>query len=862
MYIPQHNNPSPDRTASAPYNFVPLPEIVVKAVEKADDLPNQDRFHSDRHTGYFDVTLTAKSPLYVRAMLTREEYERQNDPAEEKKPFRDRVKNKASFFSTKPSGEPVIPGSSLRGMLRNLLEIMSYGKITDVMASPKIFFRAVAAAKDDPLAGPYREVLGKFGRNVRAGYLSKRGDGLYIQPAMHPKDLNLPERSSYLSVKEKYIPVDAIPGLIRLNSENYKPQYYKVSFEAEKRQGKFGPYVAVTKIGTHDNGYSHRGTLVCTGNMLETDGGRPDETGKTNKSPRVKFAIVLPTKQNAQLVRINSKAIEDYLDALTEFQKEEPFDKQLGMLQDGRPIFYVDSDGDEIYYFGHCPNFRIPAMNEDEKRAATPNDFVPGYCKDMKTLDFAEAIFGHTKGPKSGAKQGEKAYAYASRVFVTDAKCDEKAPWLQTSPIVPRVLASPKPTAFQHYLVQQNPNSLSQLYHYGSQTAQRTVIRGFKYYWRQGKKKALTESEWKETIEERDADALKKLRDKPKEETQHTQFKPVKPGTRFTFRIYFENLSDVELGALCWTLQPFGDASKEYCHSLGMGKPLGMGAAQLAATLHLTTRAKRYEKLFNESGAWHTGERNAAVSLSKREQLQKLIQPFEQKLLNELKPDRDCKHFFELRRIGMLMKMLEWPGFRPVSLESNGGLTITEDGKRRPNTRYMTIRRPVGGNQFENEYKQRPVLPDPSAFGELTGEAVPTAELKFDPSPTDFSRESRTREQRESRPSPRYKAPRQETEKKPLELTPEARAMQKSVEKQRQLEQAAAQSAYRNSEVEKKAKVIKNPDGTLSVVLPKLKDKAFPLKPKRQFSQAKVGTKIRVRVVVDKKNMVIRVEEL
>lgn len=77
MNLPSHKNPIdqngnliPARTACAPYNFVPLPDAVVPAVnDPENDLPDQDRFHADRKTGYFEVELEVKSPLYVRCAL-------------------------------------------------------------------------------------------------------------------------------------------------------------------------------------------------------------------------------------------------------------------------------------------------------------------------------------------------------------------------------------------------------------------------------------------------------------------------------------------------------------------------------------------------------------------------------------------------------------------------------------------------------------------------------------------------------------------------------------------------------------------------------------------------------------------------
>src|SRR5437764_335441 len=42
-----------------------------------------------------------------------------------------------------------------------------------------------------------------------------------------------------------------------------------------------------------------------------------------------------------------------------------------------------------------------------------------------------------------------------------------------------------------------------------------------------------------------------------------------------------------------------------------------------------------------------------------------------------------------------------------------------------PNTRYMTVQLPGVPPNQRNEYRYRPVLPGPEAFGDLTGHAVP-----------------------------------------------------------------------------------------------------------------------------------------
>ena len=60
---PKHIDRVPnDRRAVAPYNFVELPDRVVEA----EELPSNNRYDLDRHTGKIECTLTTESLLYTR----------------------------------------------------------------------------------------------------------------------------------------------------------------------------------------------------------------------------------------------------------------------------------------------------------------------------------------------------------------------------------------------------------------------------------------------------------------------------------------------------------------------------------------------------------------------------------------------------------------------------------------------------------------------------------------------------------------------------------------------------------------------------------------------------------------------------
>jgi hypothetical protein len=72
---------------------------------------------------------------------------------------------------------------------------------------------------------------------------------------------------------------------------------------------------------------------------------------------------------------------------------------------------------------------------------------------------------------------------------------------------------------------------------------------------------------------------------------QKVTIQPFKAGSVFYFHFDFENLTDRELGALLYSLEP----TPEFHHKLGMGKPIGLGSVKLEiAGLFLVNRTERY----------------------------------------------------------------------------------------------------------------------------------------------------------------------------------------------------------------------------------------------------------------------------
>ncbi len=704
----KHTNPithrfdSKNRTnqrAVAPYNFVPLPERVVPARQPM----GHDRYDTvEGVTGRIDCTITTQSPTYIRGLFKDELYRVVSEGGEL---VSDKEKM-ASFFGLQTDDGkvivPRIPGSSLRGLVRSIVEIISYSRIRNVNKSPTFTFRAVAAAKDDPLRFPYEDVIGRFGANVNAGILvrDKRSGDWMIQPVERPS-----RRDAYLKVKEREIPNNAVPGFKPLNHPDYKPGYFKISFRRETRQGKRGSYTAITAMGTREANLGENGFLVCSGNMLETA-----NTGQ--RSPRKNHAIVIDkpamddrTGQKISPLRIPKQAIDDYCAGLSAWQKEELRGKADGVLVEGAPVFYVrEGNSQDVFYFGHSPNFRIPARLQVRGGigAANPADFVPPHVSDDYTqnrdivYDMVDTIFGWVRDDEAF---GEDRKQRRGHVAFSDAICQttENVWYTQDqTPITPKTLASPKPTTFQHYLVQDkerghHPDSKAHLAHYGVPPSN-TSIRGHKQYWHKGKRPEI------EHDGEMNRDGTYK------HESQLTRISPINPDVQFTCSIQFENLHEEEVGALLWALSLPSNDEAIYYHKIGMGKPLGMGAIQIEPQLMISNRVDRYSSLFASESEWSQGE---TVTESNS-----YIEAFERYILEDNGIGGTELRLSEVERIQALLTMLTWREGTEEWLDK---------------TRYMEINH---GSRDINEYKERPVLPDPSGVVAMEGKAHDTRGIR------------------------------------------------------------------------------------------------------------------------------------
>ena len=666
---PQHYSPTrPNRKAKAPYNFVPITDRVIAFAEDDLQLPaepganahplavDHTQYDPRKYTGWIDVELETKTPVYVRAPLTGQEFA-ETEREKEKKTNIDQLRNKPDFFYTANKEQPVIPGSSLRGMIRSLVEIVAHGKLSPVTDSPLIY-RAVGDTSSHGDA--YRDQLfesdparkNHFTPRFKGGYMRQIDGEWHIQPVQEMKG------TTFARVNHRRIP----HNLNRWGRSRNASEIYIAIDEYDFKQVRGGfvhmKRCRVIEASDHDEGGRlKRAVLARSGRipkkMSEMVVFEPDEE-----------ATPIPVPNDAESGEGDMVAA--YIDQITPEQKKLLGDD--GVLVENQPILYL-MNGDRLIFFGHTQMFRIPYR-------FSPRQMLPPEHRTERLVDLAEAMFGRVK--QTGDSEGLQAIA--GRIFVEDAITEEKSPWLPGKPVlVPKIMASPKPTTFQHYLTQPRPDvdQGKGLETYNS-SPRRTTLRGHKLYWHKG------------DVQRKDYEA--KDEDIKGKESQYTRMKPVRPGTRFTFRIRFENLAAVELGALWWAIAL--PTNGDYYHKIGMGKPLGLGAVKLKPALFVNDPQVRYRQLFDQT-QFHLGTVDKTTAQEVAQSATKLFERFVCKQLG-------YKDFVGSERIQQLLTMLQWPG------------PDTEE------TRYMEIEYPdpTSKRGKRNEYRGRPVLPKPDSVEE------------------------------------------------------------------------------------------------------------------------------------------------
>lgn len=518
-----------EKYSGAPYNFVPFcktPFEIKPSEQVAHDLVDLERL-----SGEISIQITAKQDIFVS----------------------DGVKDNADFTKNQ-YGQYVIPGSTIRGLIRNNVQILGLSSLADDIADYKMMYREVAGAADRLDSTRYGQILGadqvtfqgheiSVLKNVKAGYITKEHGKYFIYKTVVDKidetlgDINyyiLSERhliNTYVDNGYSYPAFDFFfskpqerlqhdPSIKfdeveegrddKLNRE-FMPYYEKVSYTIKNLRN-------VTAVGEPDsikNGLS--GYVIVTG-----------------KLPHKKAIYIIPEIDRS---KPPIDLTQDYKDQLKMFQVDFQRRKRglkpsnfFDLPREGevKPVFYIDTL-DQLY-FGFSPRLRLFNVHKVKDGLLDSHK----QCR----FDFAKSLFGYSTTMGS----------YKTRLSFADAVLTKQGRGARYSDTI--ILAEPKPSSYADYLIQDGTKIV---YSYNTDGLK---LRGIKQYWLHDSIVPKIKS---------DKDAIK------------STIRPLPAGSAFIGKVRFKNLSHVELGLLLWSIRLEDNSWINF----GLAKPYGYGAAKM-----------------------------------------------------------------------------------------------------------------------------------------------------------------------------------------------------------------------------------------------------------------------------------------
>lgn len=573
-------------SATAPYNFVPLPPKAVPAEfykEGAGEITDQYRsFMQDKEkvSGVIDIDVKTLTPCFIGGF------------GEE-------------FFA--PAGRLVIPGSTMRGMIKNLLKIVTCGAMRP-SGRKSVDSNEIEGDGDFFDHKLYFRTMADKNAAIRKAYTKEMVS--MTTETVEKKD----KEGNTTTVTKKKGKSNAKAGfLIRYRDETEEENYAvcpaAFSLENDSKQDYEVPNTRdeESKSGNHGScvqwHWDGKGVACFVGEM-----------------PGKKHFTIHHSPDWEKRIPVSKEAVMTYQDDTTrdgvnllhpQIGKQGAAAAQFTGKTDVDfvvPCFYVENEG-VVKHFGFGRYYRIPYNHSIGEHIPEPVQ----QKENPDFVDFADAIFGRKED-------------WGSRIFFDDCVCEGKQPTLLSKDYT-HVLSSPNPTSFQLYL-DQNENDLQ---HWNSDTS--VSIRGYKLYWH----RSIGHDAWRHRPDE------PVLENAP-------QIAPVPAGTQFHGKIRFERLSAVELGAL---LKIFsladGMPDMDICFKLGTGKSLGMGSVKINAALHLIGR-ETYTSLFSDKG-WNEGKKEV-------KSIQPYTQAFDQYLKDKLPSEEEQQAYQEM--LETLRMMLDW----------------------------------------------------------------------------------------------------------------------------------------------------------------------------------------------------------
>ena len=363
---------------TSPYNFVPLNQQVFYpdwAEQASQDLPFKDGLDVS-----LDIKLTNVSPLFTR-----------NGSKDGKDTFSSHIideNGKRQYF---------IPATTIKGMLREIVEIMTFGKMQEGKDYQNRYFgyRDVARQAGNELNAEYMRKVSKG----KPGWLYKEGENYYFAPC---------------SGELEKIAIDELKQLYP--SYQSDPSIWKSNISV----GKNGIYPSYPEIEKNDNYYR----IVCTG-----------------KFGKKQHELLFPSAEDEPIL-IQKETIEAFTtmyDATPGFSDAKDGESCfLSALENGEkiPVFHLRlEEGKETLGFSRM--FKLPFKYNVKQQVEVLQK------ADINRPDFAETLFGYTGKETSLKGRVQISHAFMEGEVVDSELIEEKG-----------ILGSPKASYYPIYLKQ------------------------------------------------------------------------------------------------------------------------------------------------------------------------------------------------------------------------------------------------------------------------------------------------------------------------------------------------------------------------------------------------------------------------
>ena len=533
------NLKEPVKVKQYPYNFVSLKDekdVVYKGERKLGT-----------NTGKLVCKLKNKTPLFIMG-------ESEQDS---------KGHTKERFYREK--GIPIIPASSLKGAIRNVIDVLTNSVIRNV--EDEKLEQRIGAGKFESVFGIIESLPenGKNGVIVEAERIKvKTKEKIEIGH----KKFNFEDNGKEFS--KKYNNKDGLIERVKLKDSIYNLKETEI---------KIKPGVTIVeKLINNSKEYKN----YLTGNENGVQGVLWFSSPIFGKI----YEKLLIPKKNGRKFEFSKEEYEDFKYIIKQRAERIKNGKDINSstfyydknLEKGDPLLFEIKDGKmaEHLAFSEIPRLRYKFSPLD----LVPEEFHPS--DSLKKLSFSERLFGTTGDTtKKDEEKKDELVVLSGRVFFEDAKNYKPEMIDNGNPVTLKAFGEPHPTLTTFYLdnIEKNYNENKGV-----------NIRGRKFYWHHKEKIGKPFSEYRKSVE------MPKDKNGQNKFAYNSSLELMDINNEFEFNVNFENLTDEELGVLIYAIE----LEDGLLHKIGKGKAFGFGSCKIEIKEFLLENKNKYKDFLIE----------------------------------------------------------------------------------------------------------------------------------------------------------------------------------------------------------------------------------------------------------------------